>query len=186
MTATLQVLLGGLVDGCVYALIAVGMSLAYSITRVINLAQGGFVVLAALVSVSLQAAGLPPLLTLVVVIVLFAGLLAGVDRTIIRPAARRATPDRMLLVTVGILQAVGGLLLLVWGNLPYTASPFTAGPPLDLGGVLVQRQQLWIVGLLVLAVLGLWLLLNRTGLGLTMRATASQPEAAPLLSLIHI
>lgn len=183
MTATLQVLLGGLVDGCVYALIAAGISLAYSITRVINLAQGGFVVLAALVAVSLQSAGLHPLLALPVVVVLFAGLLAGVERVVLRPAARRATPDRMLLVTVGVLQAVSGLLLLVWGNLPYTGSAFTAGPPLDLGGLLVQRQQLWILGLLLLAVLGLWLLLERTELGLTMRATAAAPDAAALVGV---
>jgi branched-chain amino acid transport system permease protein len=180
---TLQVLFGGLVDGCVYALIAVGMSLVYSITRVINLAQGGFVVLAALLAVSLQNAGLNPLLTLLVVVVVLAAALAGIDRIVILPASRRATPDRMLLVTVGLLQAVGGLILLVWGNLPFTARPFTAGEPFTVLGVAIQRQQLWIIGVLLVAVVGLNLLLNRTELGLTMRATASRPDAARMVGV---
>ena len=183
LAPTLQVLLSGLVDGCVYALIAVGMSLVYSITRVINLAQGGFVVLAALLAVSLQNVGVNPLLTLVVVIVVLAAVLAAIDRLVILPASRRATPERMLLVTVGLLQAIGGLLLLVWGNLPYTARPFTAGDPFTVLGVTVQRQQLWILGALLVAVVGLGLLLNRTGLGLTMRATASRPDAARLVGV---
>nr|WP_275404132.1 branched-chain amino acid ABC transporter permease [Pseudonocardia acidicola] len=176
-------MLGGLVDGCVYALIAVGMSLVYSITRVINLAQGGFVVLAALLAASLQQAGMNPLVTLAVVVAIFAAGLAVVDRLVILPASRRATPERMLLVTVGVLQAVGGVLLLVWGNLPYTGQPFTPGAPLDVLGVAVQRQQLWILGALAVAVVGLTLLLNRTELGLTMRATASKPDAAQLVGV---
>lgn len=183
VSAALQVLFGGVVDGCVYALIAVGMSLVYSVTRVINLAQGGFVVLAALVTVSLQQAGLAPLVTLVVVLVGFGAGLAGIDRLVFRPAARRSTSQRMLLVTVGVLQAVGGLLLVLWGNLPYTGRPFTAGRPLVIGGVTVQPQQLWILALLALAVLALTLLLTRTELGLTMRATASRPEAAELVGV---
>jgi branched-chain amino acid transport system permease protein len=183
MTATMQVVLGGLVDGCVYALIAVGMSLVYSIARVINLAQGGVVVLAALLSVSLQQAGLGPLLAVIVVVAVLSLGMAAVDRIVILPAARRVTPDRMLLVTVGLLQAIGGILLLVWGNLPYTAKPFTAGSPLVIAGVAIQRQQLWIAGILFLAVVGLGLLLTRTELGLTMRATASQPDSARLLGV---
>lgn len=184
MQATLQVLLSGLVDGCVYALIAVGMSLVYSMTSVINLAQGGFVVLAALLAVSLQNAGLNPLLTVVVVAVALSVGLAVVDRVVFLPASRRgATNDRMLLVSVGVLQAVGGLLLLVWGNLPYTAKPFTTGQPLVVFGVAVQRQQLWVIGILLVAVVGLSLLLNRTELGLTMRATASRPDAAQLVGV---
>jgi branched-subunit amino acid ABC-type transport system permease component len=183
LAPTLQVLLSGLVDGCVYALIAVGMSLVYSITRVINLAQGGFVVLAALLAVSLQNVGVNPLLTLLAVVVVLAVALAGIDRLVILPASRRATPERMLLVTVGLLQAIGGLLLLVWGNLPYTARPFTAGDPFTVLGVAVQRQQLWILGALLVAVVGLGLLLNRTELGLTMRATASRPDAARLVGV---
>jgi branched-subunit amino acid ABC-type transport system permease component len=181
MTAFLQVVLGGLADGCVYALIALGMSLVYSISRIINLAQGGFVVLAALTAVSLHnRLGVGPVVIVPLVVVLFAALLAAVDRVVMQPGAKRADRERMLLITVGLLQVVGGGILLVWGNLPYTMEPFTTGEPITIGGVRVLTQYFWIAGALLVAVAGLWFLLNRTDLGLTMRATASNPMAAQL------
>jgi branched-subunit amino acid ABC-type transport system permease component len=181
VTGLAQVVLGGFIDGCVYALIALGMSIVYSISRIINLAQGGFVVLAALTAVSLQRSlQLPPLAIVPIVVVLFAALLALVDRAVMLPAARRATTDRMLLITVGLLQAIGGLILIVWGNLPYTLQPFTGSSAVVIGGVRILPQFFWIAGALGCAVLGLWFLLNRTELGLTMRATACNPQAAAL------
>lgn len=181
MSGTLQIVVSGLVDGCVYALIALGMTLVYSISRVINLAQGGFVVLAALTAVSLQQrTGLAPLAVAAIVVVLFAGVLAVIDRVVIMPGTRRTTPDRMLLVTVGLLQAIGGLLLLVWGNLPYTMRPFTSGAAAVAAGVRINPQYYWIVGALVVSVAGLWLLLHRSSLGTVMRATANNPTAAAL------
>lgn len=186
MSGFIQVVLGGLVDGCVYALIALGMSIVYSISRIINLAQGGFVVLAALTAVSLQKSlGLPPLAIVAIVVVLFAAVLAAVDRVVMVPAARRATNDRMLLITVGLLQAIGGFVLLVWGNLPYTMKPFTSGDAVVVGGVRIVGQYFWVAGALVVAVAGLWYLLHRTQFGLTMRATAANPQAAALQG-IHV
>ncbi|MET7997019.1 branched-chain amino acid ABC transporter permease [Amycolatopsis sp. CA-161197] len=181
MSGLIQVIVGGLADGGVYALIALGVSLVYSISRIINLAQGGFVVLAALLAVSIQQwLGVPPLVTVVIVVPLFALLMAVVERLVMAPAAARATPDRMLLVTVGLLQAIGGLLLLVWGNLPYTMQPFSGDTAITIGGVRIVSQYLWIIGALVVTVAALWFLVQRTSLGLTMRATASNPEAAAL------
>jgi branched-subunit amino acid ABC-type transport system permease component len=181
MSGTLQIIVSGLIDGSVYALIALGMTLVYSISRVINLAQGGFVVLAALTAVSLQQyTGLAPLAVAAIVVVLFAGVLAVVDRVLVMPGSRRTTPDRMLLVTVGLLQAIGGLLLLVWGNLPYTMRPFLPADATVVGGVRISAQYYWIAGALAVSVLGLWLLLHRSPLGTVMRATANNPTAAAL------
>lgn len=181
MTELLQVMLGGLIDGCVYALIALGMSLVYSISGIVNLAQGGFVVLAALVSVSLgDALGVGAAVVVPLVVVIFAVGLAVVDRVILLPGSQRADRERMLLITVGILQAIGGIILVGWGNLPYTDDAFTSGAPVLLGGVRVQRQYFWIAGALVVVVVLLYLLLNRTSLGLAMRATADNPRAAAL------
>lgn len=184
MSDTFQIVLSGLVDGCVYALIALGMTLVYSISRVINLAQGGFVVLAALTAVSLQQhTGLAPLAVAAIVVVGFAAGGAAVDRLIILPGARRTTPDRMLLVTVGLLQAIGGFLLLVWGNLPYTMRPFPPDSTTEVAGVRIASQYLWIIGVLALSVVTLWALLHRTRLGMVMRATANNPQAAALLGV---
>lgn len=184
MTDVLQVIAGGLAVGGVYALIALGMSLIYSISRVINLAQGAFVVLAALTAVSLRTnLGLPPIAVLVLTAVIFAVMLAGLDLLVIRPGTRRAGPERMLLITVGVLQAVGGVLLIVWGNLPYTMPTFSRPAAVTIGGVQLSTQYAWVAGVLLISLIALWFLLNRTSLGLTMRATAQDPQAAALMGV---
>jgi branched-subunit amino acid ABC-type transport system permease component len=184
MSEAIQVLIGGLIVGSVYALIALGMSVIFSISRVINLAQGGFVVLAALTAVSIQQAFQPPpILLLIVTCALFAFVLAAVDLLIILPGSRRAGPDRLLLITVGLLQALGGLLLVVWGNLPYSMRPFSSPNSLTLLSVRIETQYFWVVGVLALCTVGLWFLLQRTSIGLTMRATAQDPRAAALMGV---
>ncbi len=180
----MQVLVGGLTVGAVYALVALGMSLIFSISGVINLAQGGFVVLAALLAVALQGhLGLPLAADLALVIAIMVVLLAAVERVVVRPAVHRGNNERVLLVTVGLLQATGGLLLVAWGNLPYTMRPFNGTQSLHVAGASVPTQTLWVLGALVLAVLGLWWLLNRTDIGLTLRATAAKPDAARLMGV---
>ena len=184
MSEAIQVVIGGLIVGSVYALIALGMSVIFSISRVINLAQGGFVVLAALTAVSIQQAFNPaPILLLIVTCALFAFVLAAVDLLVILPGSRRAGPDRLLLITVGLLQALGGLLLVVWGNLPYSMRPFSSPNSLTLLGVRIETQYFWVVGVLALCTVGLWFLLQRTSVGLTMRATAQDPRAAALMGV---
>jgi branched-subunit amino acid ABC-type transport system permease component len=184
VTDVLQVVAGGLVVGGVYALIALGMSLIYSISRVINLAQGAFVVLAALTAVALRSAlHLNPVLLLLVTAVIFGVALAGLDVVVIRPGTRRAGSERMLLITVGVLQAVGGILLIFWGNLPYTMKSFSRPASVTLGGVRLPTQYAWVAGVLVVSLVALWFLLNRTALGLTMRATAQDPQAAALMGV---
>ncbi|HET7327116.1 MAG TPA: branched-chain amino acid ABC transporter permease [Nocardioidaceae bacterium] len=184
MVDVVQTIVSGLIVGCVYALIALGMSLIFSMSRVINLAQGAFVVFAALAAVSVQkAAHLNPVLLMVVMAVIFAVVLAVVDVVVIRPGSKRAGRERMLLITVGLLQAIGGLLLVVWGNLPYTMASFSNKQSVTWGGVKLATQYFWIVGVLLISVAALWFLLQRTGLGLTMRATAQDPAAASLMGV---
>lgn len=184
MIDIVQTIIGGLAVGSVYALIALGMSLIYSMSRVINLAQGAFVVLAALTAVSINSVmHLHPVVLVLLTAVIFAVVLAGVDLVVIRPGAKRAGPQRMLLITIGLLQAVGGLLLIVWGNLPYTMQSFTDAEAISVFGVRVATQYFWIVGAMLLSVLALWFLLQRTSLGLIMRATAQDPRSAALMGV---
>jgi branched-subunit amino acid ABC-type transport system permease component len=180
----IEVLLSGLVVGCVYALVALGMSLIYSMSRVINIAQGAVVVLAALVGVSLQNRfGISGAVLLLPTAAIFAVGMAALDRLVVRPGVRRVTPQRLLLISVGVLQAIGGLLLIVWGNLPYTMGSFSQPAVLTVVGVRVTTQTFWVVGVLVACLIGLWLLLEHTEFGLRMRATAQDPDAVSLMGV---
>jgi branched-subunit amino acid ABC-type transport system permease component len=184
VNAFVEVLLSGLVVGSVYALIALGMSLIYSLSRVINLAQGAVVVLAALTGVSLQNTfGISGASLLLPTAVIFAIGMAALERLVVRPGARRVTRNRMLLISVGVLQAVGGLLLIVWGNLPYSMAGFSTPTVITIADVRVTTQTFWVVGVLVLCVVGLWMLLEHTDFGLRMRATAQDPDAVSLMGV---
>lgn len=181
METVAQILVTGIVVGSVYAFIGLGMSLVFSISRIINLAQGGFVVLAALSAVKLSGVwGLPLGAAAAITVAGMALVLWLVERLVMRPGSRRATPDRLLLITVGVLQVIGGALLVFWGNLPFTMRPFSAAVPFTIAGVKVAAQDVWVASLLAACLVLLWALLNRTSTGLTLRAAASNPDAARL------
>lgn len=176
-----QDVIGGLTVGAVYALVALGMALVYSVSRVINLAQGGFVILAGLLAVKVaQDLHLSTLPTVVIVVAGMVVVVGVVDLVVIRPAIHRATREGMLLVTVGLLQAVGGVLLVGWGNYPYTMRPWTGQRAVAIGSLRVPTQTFWVLGALAVSVLVLWLALERTKTGLALRATAENPDGARL------
>src|SRR3972149_11948801 len=141
----LQFLVTGITNGSIYALIALGFVVIYSVTSVINFAQGEFAMLGALMAVSLIAAGLPQGLALVGAVIgvgIFSALLYRVG---LRPA-RDASPLVLIIITIGAALAIRGAVLVVWGTDPYQMAPFTAGSPLQVGGAVVRLQSLWVLG----------------------------------------
>lgn len=184
MNDVLQIGIGGIQQGCIYALLALGFSLVLRVTGVINLAQGGFCILGALLARTLQETWHWPLVAAVPVAVLLtaaAGLLLGAVAFV--PGLARLSNGNMLMLTAGLLALVDGLLLVVWGGDPFTARPFSGDAPVALGGLLVPTQSFWVVGTTLAAVAGLWWLLQRSGTGRALRACAENPAAASLMGI---
>jgi branched-chain amino acid transport system permease protein len=151
----------------------------YNVTGIINFAQGEFAMLGAMVLVSLGPLDLPRPLGIAVA-VLAVTLLGGlVERLTIHPA-RRASPVTLIIITIGVDIAVRGIALLVWGTDPYPLPPFTPGPPFRLGGAVITRQGVWILGATALTLASLYLFFERTYLGKTLRACAINPLSARL------
>jgi len=175
----LQFVASGVGQGAIYGLIGVGFVIIYNVTGIINFAQGHYLMLGALTAVTLRETGLPavPALLLAIVVAALAGLIT--DRAVINPARRHSTLT-LIILTVGVAIAVEGLALLVWGVNPQRYPPFTAGPPLFLGGAAVSRQTLWVLGVTLAIALALWWFFQRTVVGKAMQACAMN------LSLIHI
>lgn len=151
----------------------------YNVTGIINFAQGEFAMLGAMVLVSLGPLGLPLPLGVAVavgVVTLVGGL---VERLTIHPA-RRASRITLIIITIGVDIAVRGIALLVWGTDPYAIPAFTAGPPLRVGGAIVTRQGLWILGATAAVLIFLYLFFEHTYPGKTLRACAINPLAARL------
>ena len=178
----LQFLITGITNGSIYALIALGFVVIYSVTSVINFAQGEFAMLGALLAVWLIAAGLPQGLAVVVTVVgvgLFSAVLYQVG---LRPA-RDASPLTLIIITIGAALAIRGVALVIWGTDPYQMAPFTAGSPLQVGGAVIRLQSLWVLGTTLVLQPLLHLFFTRTMLGRSLRACAVNRLAARLMGI---
>lgn len=173
----IEVLVGGMLAGVMYSMVAVGFVLIHKASRVFNFAQGAMVLFAALTFVCLVERGLPfaaSLLTTLAVLVLLALL---VERVVLRPLVNRP-PIVLFMATLGLATVIEGLAQAVWGAQVHALDLGIADKPLDLGGVLISAFDLFAAataGTLV-AVFG-WVF-NRTRLGLKLRAVADDPLAA--------
>lgn len=184
MVEFIQICIGGLLVGTIYALVALGFSLIYRVTGVVNLAQGGFAVLGALVGYTFgQEFGLPPVVALVgaVVVTTVGGALLGSVTFV--PGLRKLSNANVLMLTVGILTLLEGFSLVVWGSQPYAMPPFSGEEPVDLWGIRIPTQAFWIVGTAVAVIVALWLLITRTRLGRALRACAENQTAATLMGI---
>ena len=182
ITELLQYFFSGLTNGSIYALIALGFSIIFNATAIINFAQGEFVMLGALVAISLFSLGLslPVAFILAVVLVTCMGLMF--ERLAIRPA-RQTTHISLIIITVGGGVLIKGLAMLFWGKDAFTLPPFSGQEPLMVAGATILPQSLWIMGLTIVLVAGLELFLHFTLFGKAMRAASFNPVAARLVGI---
>lgn len=176
-----QFVMNGIAIGSIYALIALGFVTIYNVTGIINLAQGEFLMLGAMISVSLGQ-WLPLPLAGLVAVLATSAVGAGVYGLTLRPA-RQSSPTTLIIITIGVSVVLRGAALLIWRADPYRLPPFSEGRPLDLGLFVVTRQTLWIIGITLVAVLLLYLFFNRTMTGRGLRACALNPNAARLMGV---
>jgi branched-chain amino acid transport system permease protein len=180
----IQIVIGGLLQGAVFAVLALGFSLVYRVTGVINLAQGGFCVLGALLMYSLQVSyGLPIPVALLgaLALTVLAGLVLGLTTFV--PAISRLPVSSILVMTAGLLTLIQGALLIGWSSQPYALPPISGEAPVEILGIRVPTQGFWIVGTAVVIIVSLWWLLARTRLGLALRACAENRLAARLMGI---
>lgn len=181
MTDLLQLLFAGLSQGAVYALIAIGFVAIFTVSGVINLAQGEFAALAGLVAISARASGLPLLAAALVAVLTVAVVAVVMERLTIAPVKRMTTLVSLIL-TLGVSTALKALMLLVYGPDAEGLEPVTPGA-LTLAGVSIRYQDLWILLLAALVSLAVYWFYDRTLTGKALRACAEQPVAARLVGI---
>ena len=184
MNQLTQIIIGGLVQGSVFAIIALGLSLVYRVTGIINLAQGGFCVLAALGYYQLNAVmgwPIPIAFAAAALGTTVFGVLLGAATFV--PALSRLPNSSMLMLTAGLLTFLEGLTLVIWGSQPYAVAPFQGEQPINLLGVRFPSQGPWIALVAILVIGGTWYLLTRTASGKALLACAENPYAARLMGI---
>lgn len=182
-TRVMQVVLDGTVFGLIIAMAAVGLSLIYSVSRIINFAHGEFMTLGALLAFLLSSmAGGPqwPLIASAALAVLAVGALGGALGTgLLRPLESRAKEHFAILVfTIGLSFAMRYLLLALFESNTQPYREYALQEPLRLAGLAITPRDLVVCTVAVLALLGLGVLLLRTRLGRAMRAVAGDPGLA--------
>lgn len=180
----LQQLVNGVVLGSVYALIAVGFSLVFSVLEIINFSHGSMLMLGAyfgLVFIGYAGWGFVPAMLGSALLVAIAG--AIVERATVAPLRARQAPRVLALIsTIGASIALEAIAQLVWGaDVRGYPSPFPGG--LELGAVRVTYLELLIVGVTAvqMALLGLYIRYSRTGRAI--RAIAQNLPAAALMGI---
>ena len=184
MTEALNIIIGGIVTGCIYALLAAGFSLVFSVTRVLNLAQGAFVTAGALIMFSLsQHAHLSLSVAFLVALVMLVGIMSLLAWALVRPAMERVSHSSLLMMMGGLLTAFQGIAYLIWGSNPYTLHAFSGAKPVTIFGADIVSQDFWIIGTAAVAVLLLYWLLFKTRFGQSLRASAENPTATKLMGI---
>src|ERR1700723_1289996 len=107
MDEALQIVIGGVLQGCIFGLLAIGFSLIYRVASAINLAQGAFCIVAALLTSTLQDAfGLPVMLAPLVAAAANGLLAYALGKTIFVPGLNRLPASAMFILTAGMLTSL--------------------------------------------------------------------------------
>ena len=182
MAEFLQFLFSGLTIGAIYALVALGFTLIYNASDVINFAQGEFVMIGGMVTFFLTAAGVPTPLAAVMAVV--AAILVGValHSFAIEPA-RGATAVTLIIITIGASILLRGVAAVVFDKNFHSYPAFAGSEPIEIGGATVLPQSLIVLAGVAVIVTALWLLMSRTLIGKAMLATAANKLASRLVGI---
>ncbi len=185
MDFALQLIFAGISVGAVYALIAVGLSLTFLATRVINFGQGSLLMLAAMVMAALLASGMGIVPAALSALGLAAILMVGVEAVAVRPLAQRAGSMGWVVSTLGMGILLQGFAAKFFGSqaVAFPSVLFSSEDFITLLGVRLSLQYLAVLALSVVLVLLLELILRRTQWGRAVRAVAHDPELASLMAV---
>lgn len=177
----LQLTFAGVSVGAVYALIAIGFVAIFTVSQVINLAQGEFAALAGLVAISATASGLPLVPAVVLAVVSVVIVAVVMERAVIAPV-RRLTTLTSIVLTLGVSTALKAALLLIYGPDAEGLTPFTEGL-IDVGGITIRAHELWIIVVAAIVSAAVYWFYEQTLTGKSLRACAEQPVAARLVGI---
>jgi branched-chain amino acid transport system permease protein len=178
MTTFLTNVFAGLALGSTYALVALGFVVIYKATGVINFAQGGLLALGAYLGYTFSnnlaiAFGVAILLACVAAAVVG----ASVERMVLRRMVGQP-PFAVIMITIGLLYVLEPIITAIWGfdNRPVD-NPWNI-QTVQVGQLVLGVRDLWTIGITAAVVVGFFVFFRYTRMGLAMRATAFDPEAA--------
>ena len=178
----LQIFFSGLNLGSIYTALGLGFFVVYNVTRVLNLAQGEFVMLGGMLTVSFYTMGIPLALSILLAVAITASAGAGLYRLIIYPA-RNSSGLTKVFLTLGFVFIIEGIAFHIWGWEFRSLPAFFNTPSIQLWEATIFGQTPWVIGITLLMVIGLFLFFNRTIQGRALRACANEPLGARMMGI---
>ena len=182
MPELMQFVFSGVTVGAVYALVALGFTIIYNASDVVNFAQGEFVMLGGMITVFTYAAGVPLPLAAVVAILVTAGVGVALNKLAIEPA-RGAPVVSLIIITIGAAIFIKGATQLVFDKQLHRFPAFSGDAPIRVMGATILPQSLWVIAGAVAIFIALWLFFTRTLTGRAVLATSNNRLAAQLVGI---
>ncbi|WP_307688820.1 branched-chain amino acid ABC transporter permease [Variovorax ginsengisoli] len=177
-----EVLLGGLLSGVMYSLVAIGFVLIYKTSGVLNFAQGAQLLFAALTFVSLVERGVPFALALGLTFALMVLLGLTIERVVLRPLVNQP-PITLFMATLGLSYVIEGVAQLLWGTQVHALELGITDEPLQFLGIMVSTFDLFAAATAGVMVALLSAFFRYTRVGLAFRAVADDTYAAIAVGL---
>ncbi|GMB79686.1 branched-chain amino acid ABC transporter permease [Shinella zoogloeoides] len=182
MSMFLETLIGGLLAGTMYSLVAIGFVLIYKASGVFNYAQGSLLLFAALTFVTLTDQGIPALAAIAVTIALLVLTAIAIEKLLLRPLTNRS-PMTLFMATLGLSYVVEGVAQGIMGSQVRALDLGIEDLPIFLGDVMISQFDLIAAGVALALVVVLSLLFNRTRIGIQLRGVADDTRAALSLGI---
>jgi len=183
LSQIIQFVISGLTAGSVYGFTALGFTIIFNATGIINFAQGEFVMLGGLISVyfyqSLKFPLFPACLAAIVVVMIIGGLF---ERLAIYPR-RNSSVITLIIITIGGSIFIKGSTMRILGEDPMALPAFSGGKSIAFLGAAIQPQAIWVAFVTLAAVILLRIFYQHTILGKAMKASADNREAAKIVGI---
>ena len=179
----LQLVLSGIAQGSIYALVALGMTALFRATTIVNFGHGEFFMMGAFfVYIFINIAGLPffAAAPLAVVAMFLVGV--AVERGLIRPMGN-APHISLAMMTVAISFLFRGIARVVWGREVYPMPPVFSFPPFEVGTLIITTQDLVISSVMLSLVTLFFVFFNLTKLGRIAQAASENERGAALVGI---
>lgn len=173
----IEVLIGGLLSGVMYSLVALGFVLIFKASGVFNFAQGAMVLFAALSLVGFMEMGAPIWLALMLAVAVMVVLALVIERVVLRPLVNQEHII-MFMSTIGIAYFLDGFGQLIWGSEVKMLDLGIPNSPFEVGGVLLNQFDLFAAVIAGVLVAGLAVFFQKTRVGRALRAVADDHQAA--------
>lgn len=180
----LQYIFSGITSGSVYALTAMGFTLVFNATQIINFSQGQLVMLGGMTAVALHEAGLPLWGCFLGAVAIVTVVSVGFERIAIRPLLRKGVLAQII-ATVGASFVFETVAMLIWGRDAVALPAFSGEEPIAVAGATLAPQTLWVVGSTIAIVIALQVFYRKSLFGKAVRACAVDATAARLQGISY-